>query len=570
MTRLSLVLLCSALLSLPLAADSSRAVILDKDGRALVLLDLDRGAIAQKIALPIAGTQLALSPDGSRAIVLTRGAGTEGWTGRFRPTATAPGAVIDLAAGKVLTRLDLGFGLDDWAFGADGMFYVLSGGYQSTKQDHRGATLLKIDPQSGATVKRLEFTRGADGFGIVEGHGAVFFRAWPKQKLGAELRLVNLATLEETKTVALAGEPEAPVALAGASHLYAIDSRKNGKVEVIGASDGAVAAALDLGESPRLGAIDPESKRVYVIGKKATDGFVHVLRGSELEATIPIALEPLRLQLSADRKWLFVVGQTFKKRFGGFREAFVTRVDLSSLTAGPVVQTGGGKPAAFVVSDDAQKLVLFSGDDQVCCALTVSDIAAGKRLGEPFETGSRGERIGAALLSVAATAASYSAGRSAAQSSGRSTFYYTVFEPRRRGPSRGPLALRGDGKFAYVLDPVTDDLTIGDVETGAKVANFDVGAGVKEIVPLGDGAIMAAVSDATIVLVDTAKNEKAGEVALAGEVNDFAVSPERKHALAVGRKTVVLLDGATGKARHTVTDLVHPVQVVFLDAVSAP
>jgi hypothetical protein len=129
--------------------------------------------------------------------------------------------------------------------------------------------------------------------------------------------------------------------------------------------------------------------------------------------------------------------------------------------------------------------------------------------------------------------------------------------------------LRADGKFAYVLDPVTDDLTIGDVETGTKIANFDVGAGVKEIVPLGDGAIMAAVSDAAIVLVDTARNEKAGEVELAGEVNDFAVSPERQHALVVGKKTVLLLDGATGKARQTITELVHPVQVVFVDGVSA-
>lgn len=570
-TSLTAVAVLFSLLTTHVHADARRAAILDREGLALVLVDLDRAEIAAKIPLRMAGTQLVVTPDGSRAIALSRGAGTEsGWTGRFRPTGKASAAVVDLAAAKVVASPELGFGLGDWAFGSDGMLYVLSTGYQSTKNDHRGASLIKLDPKTGEVAKRIEFTRGADGFAIVGDQGVVFFKAWPKQKLGAELRLVNLASLEETKTVALAGEPEAPVAIAGASHVYAIDPTKSGKVEVI-TTDGTLAATHDLGEEPRLGAVDPESKRVYVVGKKTvggaekSQGFVHVLRGKDLEASIPISFEPVKLQISPDRKWLYVVGQTFKRRFGGFREAFVTRVDLSSHTAGAVIETGGGTPAAFAATDDAQKLVLFTGDAQICCALIVNDVAEGKRIGQPFETGSRGERIGAALLSVAATAASYSAGRSAARASSDSTFFYTIYEPRRRGPSRGPLTLRSDGKIAYVLDPVTDDLTIADVETGTKLANFDVGAGVKEIVPLGDGAVMAAVSDASIVLVDAAKNEKGEEIKLAGEVNDFAVSPERKHALVVGRQKVVLLDGTTGKPRQTLEGFVRPVRVVFLE-----
>ena len=89
-----------------------------------------------------------------------------------------------------------------------------------------------------------------------------------------------------------------------------------------------------------------------------------------------------------------------------------------------------------------------------------------------------------------------------------------------------------------------------------------IGGGGRELRLLTGGTAVAVVSGSEIALLDTASNKKATVVELPG-LRSLVLSPDGAHAVAVGERTVLYLDGRTGKELARLTTFGKPAAVIF-------
>jgi len=562
-TRCLLVVAVLSCVITPLLGAGSRAIVVDSDGRALVVVDLASGVASQKLQLVERPYRVITSSDGKTAAVLIRGAGEKSfWQGRFKPTVKSSVIVADAEAMKQVGRADIGWDVSDAMFGSDGMLYVLSPGYAGKKPNETlPAELFKIDPGSGGVVKRLSFDSAANGFDLAgDGKtGIVYIEGNDKQNIPAEFRFVDLATFDAATAVKLSADAASPASFSADPYVYSLDpgdDDTNGKMWVLSTSDRS-ATSLEVGRNAKVVLADADNHNLYILSsnEKSKQGFLHVIKGMKVDKTVTLDFNPIAMQLSADGKGAYVAGYTLGGRSHTGR---LTRIDLGSGTVGQTVELSIPSIADFRVTADEKRAVVLHGDEQWCCSASVSDLTAGKQL-TAFQTGSKGKRIAQALGSVALTAASYQAGRGG----GASSFTYTIYSPRTYGVARGPLLMRPDGKFAYALDSQTDYLTTIEMESGQRVANFGAGSGAKELILLGDRSTLAIVSDEAVTLVDTQKNEKRDQVKLRGDVRDFILSPDGRYAILLGKQKLVVMDAQTGKVISDAGSLTGPSQVIF-------
>jgi hypothetical protein len=103
------------------------------------------------------------------------------------------------------------------------------------------------------------------------------------------------------------------------------------------------------------------------------------------------------------------------------------------------------------------------------------------------------------------------------------------------------MQVRPDGRFAYALNLDTSDLTVVDGDTAQAVEKVGAGAEVMILGRYRGGR------GAGAQLIDTARNVKLDPVLLPGLRP--VRSPDGAFAVALAERTVVILDGTTGKER---------------------
>ncbi|MCA1733350.1 MAG: hypothetical protein LC732_07070 [Acidobacteria bacterium] len=192
------------LFALPLAAQS--AFVVDEAGRAIATVDLEKGSVVTTIPLSFTPDRAALAPDKTTLLVLDQGEGTMGfWVAEFRPKSKSNAAVV--RDGKVVGSTELGWGLAESAFSADGKAaFVLTTGYESNKSNERKPSeLVRIDLADGKVTGRLALDAAASAFATdsASKSGIIYSPPYPKKKpapLPARLTFVDLETLE-TRTV---------------------------------------------------------------------------------------------------------------------------------------------------------------------------------------------------------------------------------------------------------------------------------------------------------------------------------------------------------------------------------
>ncbi len=563
-TRLAFPVLATLFFASSLSLAASEAVVLDTDGLRLARVDLTSGKVLASLTLPVGADSVVRSPDGSRLVILFRGEGKETfWTGTFLPTTRSSAMVVDSATLEAEGTVELAWAVGNRGFAADGSLLVLAPGVQTRKPaETKNGELIRFNITDPGKATRLPLGRPASVFGISpdEKVGILFFPAAPKASPArkAEIRFVDLTTMEQVGSVTLDGEPDEPVAFPSGSNLYVLDrgtGRNPGKLHVVSIDKRAVAGTLELGAFPIIGGMDPESGTLFVLnvapkakGDRSVTGELHVIRGTDIAATIQLGHSGQAMRLSNDRKRAFISGGV------GF-----SIVDLESARADSL--TIGGSAADILVAPDERSAVVYHRGPDWCCNATVLDLENGKAF-ETFQTGSKGARIVQALEAAAASISSYQSAKSAAARSGANSFSYTVYTPRAGEKARGPLAFAPDGTHAYALDTQTNDATVIDIATGKRSANLGVASGGEELVPLGDGRVIAVVAAGGIDLIDTAEQKLLPRVDLGGNIVDFVMTPDRRHAVAVSRGLLVTLD-EKGTVVSRITTFKRPVQLLF-------
>ena len=138
------------------------------------------------------------------------------------------------------------------------------------------------------------------------------------------------------------------------------------------------------------------------------------------------------------------------------------------------------------------------------------------------------------------------------------TFFYNAGDPPQ-------MQVRPDGRFAYVLNLDTSDVTVVDADTAQAVEK--IGAGGSEVELLGEKTVLVVGSE--IHVIDAARNVKTDQIRLPG-LRGLVRTPDGAFAVALAERTVLILDGATGTERARLTDFVNPTRMVFAQTAAGP
>ena len=550
------VVLLLSLLAFPALAQ--RAYVVDVEASSLAAVDLRSGKVASSVPLPFKPDRALLLPDGESVLALFRGEGSTGfWTAEFRPKSPSQAAVI--RGGKLVGSTELGWGLAQASFSADGSTaYVLTTGYESNKlPERKPSELLRLDTTTGKIVDRIALDAAAEGFAS-DGSGKtgiIYSPAYPKKKptpLPARITFVDLGAFKRGPVLDLQGEIQKPVAVGNL--LYVLDAgnrNKAGNLYVIDMNTQALVKTLPLGPEAVMAGSDPAG-RVIVL-TQAPDkksGRVLYIKGGEIAGDYVGPAAPKFVSASPDGKRHYIAG--WKN---------LSTVDLEAKKGTDGVEMPSNAIAVLGTRDN-KRVFIASRDGDQCCRITTYDTDGMKRL-TSFLGGSKGERFGQGLAAVAVSVASYQAGASAARASGASTFSYVIYTPRSGGAARGPLALSPDEKKVYLVDTQTNDITIVDVASGERLKNVDAGSGVKEVLPLYDAGVVAAIADEDVRLIDFATDEIRETIKFAGNVVDALMTPDEKQLVIFGKERIVVLDAKTGKEVARTQSFKQPVQLLF-------
>lgn len=533
----------AAALLLSLSAFAAPSVyVLDGGAKTLARLDAKRDAIEATAPLPFtdAPTEVLAAPDGTHLLVLSVGKG-----------ANASAAIVDAATLHTSPRIDLGYGQPDVIFTGDrkGVFIFTPGKFGM------GAILSRVDLAT-AVVSKLPLDRPADHFEVVSSDTGAVFESGGKNENG-RITLVSLGSLAVTKSIALSGKASAMTAIPGSGYLYALEKSS---VEVVSIAEQKAVATLSVGNDAKIGGIDEATGSLFILGANdQKNGVLSVIRGTSLAGTAETGPgAPDVFQLTADAKRAFV-GNGFA----------VTEVALTPALAGrpPAILNPNTRYLRYNLktvdsTSDGQRVLLLTRQADLCCWLSIADPAQGSKVGE-VRVGRSSRRYAQMLFAVAATAASFSAGRADAKAHGRSSFYYSFYTPRAARNPRGAIAFGPDGKSVYVLDNGTDTVTAVNVETGARIADLDALGAASEVLLLGDRTVVAA-GEKGLSLIDTASNTVSEKIDLR-ELHDLVVLPEGISALALSKGDVALIDGRAGKVTGRIAGFVDPVAVAWME-----
>jgi DNA-binding beta-propeller fold protein YncE len=309
---------------------------------------------------------------------------------------------------------------------------------------------------------------------------------------------------------------------------------RNGVIDVVSLVHRRI-ERVDVGRSP-LGAVLMRDGLVAVASEGGADGStgeLRLLRDGALRATLDVGEKPRLLEGIDDT--VYVVGTKA-----------MTLVDVETLQVSGTIALGaavggGDHPFELAVTPDRRRAVIhYPAEDKV----VVLDLERLKTTGSA-KTGRGSKKFFNSVMSTLTYGAT------------ERRFFYGAGDPPQ-------MQLRPDGRFAYVLNLDTSDLTIVDAETALAVAK--IGAGGSEVWFLGEKTVVVVGSD--IHVIDATRNVKVAQIRLPG-LRGVASSPDGGLAVALAERTVLVLDSTTGGERTRFTDFVNPTRVVFPPAATS-
>jgi DNA-binding beta-propeller fold protein YncE len=552
--RLGLTVGMAALLLAPgvAAAQGGRAYVLDQEARTVTLLTLPGGEAAQTATVQGSPSRLLRTADGARIIALDQGEGRDAGDAGFQAKTRAAATILDGRTLAVVGRVELGWGLTATPMlsAAGDRLSVVGPGYRGrTAAESLPREVVTVDLAAAKLLSRIELPRQATAaIATPDGRTAVVLSAREQPRNAAaqpaELRFLDLSSGTIAASIALEGDPGGPVLAPDGQFLYLLDRGKpndnpdknvNGRLHAVSMTTRTVAAVTDAGSKPRGLVLDERAGQLLLVSdgppvkgpaNRNRPGELRVIRGATPAPPIPVGTGPVRVEVSADGRALWVLG-TYS----------AAKLALPSLEPSPAVtfKTWGDELA---VSVDGQRLYMLNGE-----YLYTYDLASGQKITD-VRTGRMGMKTLLALESGLLTEASRLEARNEARREGRSYYAYTEYTLRE---PRGTMAIRPDGKALYALNSQTSDVTIVDGVTGEIIKKVPAGGFAVHFMPAA--AIALVPSDTEVHAVDLATHQKLADVVTlaAASFAESALSPDARTAVIHGAGGVAIVDVASGK-----------------------
>ena len=530
-----------------------RAYVLDQGALTLSVIDLVTGAAGQTARLEGAPMTLLRSANGQRLVVLDRGQGRDAGDAGFQAKTKSTVTILDGRTLAVQARVELGSGLDDAPMlsVAGDRLSVLCPGYRGkTAAENQAREFVTVDLAAGKVLSRVELTREPSAyFATPDGRTGLVLspRETPKKApvIPAELRFLDLTAGAITATVALEGDPGGPVLAPDGKFVYLLDVGKpngnpeknvNGKLHAVSMATRTVEAVSDAGSNPRGLALDERGAQLLMLSNSAPfkgpgnderPGELRIIRGATPAPPIAVVGLPQRVDASSDGKAWYVLG-----RFG------VTRLTIPGLQPSPTIKADFIGEDESAISADGRRGWVSLGE-----TFRTFDLEKGVKL-DDVKTGRASKKLWLGVVSAAKTHSSMSSGRRDAEAQGRSDYSYTIYTVR---PAVGALAVAPGDKAVYVLNSMTDDLTVVDGQTGQVLKKIPAGGFAVRFMPSASAALVVA-SD-NIHVVDLASHEKLANLATDATA-DFSraeLSPDATLAVIQGTSGVMVVNAASGK-----------------------
>lgn len=510
------------------------------------------------------------SPEGRLVVLLCPGYAAK------KPQDRLPGEIVALEAstGDVRARLAIGRPIASAVTSGDGSVALVL----LTREANEPAEAVLLDLMEPALVARLPLAGDPDPplLGPRGGH-AVFLtpRVRPERGpvLPAFVQIVHFAERRFGPALLVEGEPGAAAFSSSEAYLYLLEAGRsskkldkldksvNGRIQVVSVEQGIHLVNLDAGRAPHAFTRDDDAGRCLLLSdgppsleNGRPEGELRILSEDALEAVLKVAPAPLFVGFGPDPRRLYVVAATGLSVVD--LESLAVRRPIPLSPAEPNLAAADTEEGAHdlgfifntrshpmteinVSADGRRAFVLYEGSS----VFTVVDLDRERVVGS-VSTG-RGSRkflkaFGAFAASVALTASAIESDSYDQYDGG------LFFQPH---PPRTSLAMRPDGRFAYVHNTLTNDVTIVDAETAAVVDKVPaVGHWMQ---PLADGMALAVVDEHQLTVLDTAANRRVETLPFDhSPAISLVLSPDGSDALAAGGRTVYCLDGRTGQVRR--------------------
>jgi DNA-binding beta-propeller fold protein YncE len=504
----------------------------------------------------------------------------------FPPSSPSTITVIDLATQKVVRSIKVGWYAYKLSFVKDGRYLLcFTRGFLGSKkvQKESGAvTIIDIEKadsvatlSAGRLGKEVLFSKdGSKVFVLCLGEAADKKKNTPEVK--PALTVFELEREKPLAEVELPQEIQEMTLSRDERWLYLLDvgvpsknpkKHRNGTVHVFDTDAMKLCAAADVGVSPRSVDVDSTSEYAAVLSQvsaKDRSGKLYLVKGNELVRSVDVGVDPRFLKRPENQPGRFVLSHgdmRFLDDGGVLATSFIplnkaknappagAEVKHLSGDPGEVLALPGGERVAMTVNDalgtpTSKVAILNLKTNQVEKIVTTG------RSGVKF-----GKFMGAMALSVAMTSLSYYANYSVAQSTGQPYFFYNVyvFTPR---PPNLTLAASADGKTLYALNTSTNDVTMIDVAKGEVLGHVAVGGGARQVMLAPGGRFVCAYSNKEITFIDTGTNKQHSEHKLTdGKVMTVSPDPKSGRVLALLSNGLQVWDANEGKLVTTVSGL---------------
>jgi DNA-binding beta-propeller fold protein YncE len=527
------------------AEPGARAFILDSGANAVVAVDLASATRLGEVLLQGTPSWIQPSPDGRHLVALDRGPGKDKKERGFEASGRSSATVIDATTLKVIGRVELGYGRVPGSslFFPEGQMVALCEGYDAKNaKDVLPRELVTFDLANARETGRLTLEFGTHILGQSDDERTLaLIQGWPRKKKfpfpQSRVWLVDL-TVPSIITTLEAGSWRG--AHVDGERVYLIDPGKadkkpkknrNAAIDVIPFSEPRV-ERLDAGWEVVAGMWLEQLLLVASDGTPGgSSGEVRAFRGGVPVATLAVAESPRLVEQVEET--IYVVGSKA-----------VTLIDATTLeVTGTIPLARGGKevvdddhlPFELAVTGDGRRAVIhYPAQDKVA----VLDLEGRQALGS-IKTGRGKKKFFGALLSGLTYGAT------------DRIYHYGAGDPPQ-------MQVRPDGRFAYVLNRDTNDVTVVDVEAVTSVEK--IGGGGYEVRLFGEQTVVVVGDE--IHIIDATRNEKAREISLSG-LRGMLTTEDGAFAVALAEQTAVILDGSTGQERGRLTGFVRATKVVF-------
>lgn len=510
--------------------------------------------------------EIVLTPEGSGIVVIDHGPGKMNSRFGWRPSRRSSLTLIDAASLQPIASAEGVWGRPTLHHIAnDGSRLTIVGpGYRSKhREETRPPEIVNVDLRTGATIARFDLS-----LMVGSSHSSVEWAA----------------------TSALSPDGQ---------YLYLLDRGKpstnpnkhiNGRIVVVSTTTGEERAALGAGSEPRGLIVDKDEGQVVVLSDhppyvKAPEqryGELRIIRGDRIATTVSVGSDPQFLRVSQDGAYFYVFSSQGLTRVDrlALQPAGQMRVDRAGITGwvageGDTPQTrlvarvgqdwvdmtwrvpergdSGTVSDASISPDGRRAYVLHAGSSQ----LSVLDLETQSRIAT-VTTGRRSAKVKRFLSAAVGTALSYASARYQAEMRGQPFFFYRVYSAL---PAQTELAVRPDGKFVYILNSQTKDVTVVDAASARVVRHLPVAGTYLQVLPESD--LLCVGDSAAMSFVDMRTHTEVKELKLMGPNAAATLAPDGARLWLLSMGGVSSIDTRTGRLVASFGEVGFATQILF-------